>query len=237
MVDAWPSSVNHGRPAVASPLEHPRGRSDSVRDDLTHLAVRRPVSADTQHQALSVLLLLCRQVVGLDVDGVAHVGPHRRPWRQGRQGPLDAPGQNGPPATPRTSPPARVRRPESGQGRRGKGEDFRRTSSSASSLARSSSSIGICIALMLANIPHHVWGRQCGRIRWWPSTDPRRPRRCAVRPDRFPASLRRAARAAPARAVETRPGSGQGQKNRGSRAWLHRRSCSSSHALRWSPPP
>ena len=40
----------------------PRVESDSVRDYLTHLAVRRSVSASTQNQALCALLFLCREV-------------------------------------------------------------------------------------------------------------------------------------------------------------------------------
>ena len=44
---------------------------DTVRDFLTHLAVRRHVSASTQNQALSALLLLAREVLGFDVDLLA----------------------------------------------------------------------------------------------------------------------------------------------------------------------
>jgi integron integrase len=54
-------------------LPHPKVQSDSVRDYLTHLAVRRQVSASTQNQAFSALLFLCREVLGLDVEGVADV--------------------------------------------------------------------------------------------------------------------------------------------------------------------
>lgn len=51
----------------------PRVDSDSVRDYLTHLAVRGHVSASTQNQAFSALLFLCREVLGLEVEGVAEV--------------------------------------------------------------------------------------------------------------------------------------------------------------------
>ena len=52
--------------------------SDAVRDYLTHLAVRRRVSASTQNQAFSALLFLCREVLGLDVEGVADVARAKR---------------------------------------------------------------------------------------------------------------------------------------------------------------
>jgi integrase len=51
---------------------HPRVTADVVRDYLAHLAVRRGVSASTQNQALCAILLLCRDVIGLDVEGLAH---------------------------------------------------------------------------------------------------------------------------------------------------------------------
>ena len=41
----------------------------TVRDYLTHLAVRQNVSASTKNQALSALLFLSREVLGLEVDG------------------------------------------------------------------------------------------------------------------------------------------------------------------------
>jgi integrase len=50
---------------------HPRVDSASVRDFLSHLAVRRPVSASTQNQALCALLFVAREVLGLDVEGLA----------------------------------------------------------------------------------------------------------------------------------------------------------------------
>jgi len=48
----------------------PRVDSDTVRDYLTHLAVRQRVSASTQNQALCAILFLCREVLGLPVEGL-----------------------------------------------------------------------------------------------------------------------------------------------------------------------
>ena len=42
-----------------------------VRDYLTHLAVRQRVSASTQNQAFCAILFLCREVLGLNVEGVS----------------------------------------------------------------------------------------------------------------------------------------------------------------------
>jgi integron integrase len=50
------------RPAVAS---------NSLRDYLTHLAVRQSVSASTQNQAFCALLFLFREVLGLEVEGLS----------------------------------------------------------------------------------------------------------------------------------------------------------------------
>lgn len=50
---------------------HPRVTSESVRDYLTHLAVRQQVSASTQNQALCAILFLCREVLGLEVEGLS----------------------------------------------------------------------------------------------------------------------------------------------------------------------
>ena len=47
---------------------HPRVTPEVVRDFLTHLAVRRQVSASTQNQACCALLFLCREVLGVDVE-------------------------------------------------------------------------------------------------------------------------------------------------------------------------
>jgi integron integrase len=50
---------------------HPRVASESVRDYLTHLAVRQGVSASTQNQAFCAMLFLCREVLGVDVEGLS----------------------------------------------------------------------------------------------------------------------------------------------------------------------
>ena len=51
-------------------VPHPRVESQGVRDFATHLAVHRRVSASTQNQALSAVLFLCREVLGLEVDNL-----------------------------------------------------------------------------------------------------------------------------------------------------------------------
>lgn len=58
----------------------PRPQVDSagVRDFLTHLAVRRRVSASTQNQAFSALLFLCREVLAVDVEDVSQVARAKR---------------------------------------------------------------------------------------------------------------------------------------------------------------
>ncbi len=56
----------------------PRIEASSVRDYLTHLAVRRRVSASTQNQAFCALLFLCRNVLGIDVDGLGDAARARR---------------------------------------------------------------------------------------------------------------------------------------------------------------
>ena len=50
---------------------HPRVDADNVRDYLTYLAVRQRVSASTQNQALCAILFLCREVLGVNVDGLS----------------------------------------------------------------------------------------------------------------------------------------------------------------------
>jgi integron integrase len=45
--------------------------SASVRDYLTHLAVRRRVSASTQNQAMCALLFLCREVLGVNLEDLS----------------------------------------------------------------------------------------------------------------------------------------------------------------------
>lgn len=56
----------------------PRVVADSVRDYLTHLAVRQRVSASTQNQAFCALLFLCREVLGVDVEGLGQTVRARR---------------------------------------------------------------------------------------------------------------------------------------------------------------
>jgi integron integrase len=57
---------------------HPRVDADTVRDDLTYLAVRQQVSASTQNQALCALLFLCREVLGLDVGDLTTTARAKR---------------------------------------------------------------------------------------------------------------------------------------------------------------
>jgi integron integrase len=52
--------------------------SDAVRDYATHLAVRQRVSASTQNQAVSAILFLCRDVLGVEVEGLALAARARR---------------------------------------------------------------------------------------------------------------------------------------------------------------
>lgn len=54
----------------------PRVTPAGVRDFLTHLNQR--VAASTQNQAQSAILFLCREVLGLDVDGLAHTTRAKR---------------------------------------------------------------------------------------------------------------------------------------------------------------
>ena len=49
----------------------PRIALQGLRDYLTHLAVRQHVSASTQNQALPAILFLCRDVLGLEIDGLS----------------------------------------------------------------------------------------------------------------------------------------------------------------------
>ncbi len=49
----------------------PRVDSESVRDYLTHLAMRQRVSANTQNQAMCAILFLCREVLGIEPEGLA----------------------------------------------------------------------------------------------------------------------------------------------------------------------
>ncbi len=52
-------------------VPHPRVESAVVRDYLTHLAVRQRVAASTQHQAFCAILFLCREVLGVNVEGLS----------------------------------------------------------------------------------------------------------------------------------------------------------------------
>ena len=49
-----------------------------MRDYLTHLAVRQRVSASTQNQALAAILLLCRDVLGVPIEGLANAVKAKR---------------------------------------------------------------------------------------------------------------------------------------------------------------
>jgi len=61
-------------------IPHPRVESESVRNYLTHLAVRRGVSASTQNQAFCAILFLCREVLGINVEGLALTTRAKRCW-------------------------------------------------------------------------------------------------------------------------------------------------------------
>ncbi len=54
-------------------IPRPRVESSGVRDYLTHLAVRQKVSASTQNQAFCAILFLCRDILGIDIEGVSNV--------------------------------------------------------------------------------------------------------------------------------------------------------------------
>ena len=55
--------------------------ADALRDFLTHLAVHQRVSASTQNQAQSAVLFLCREVLALEVDGLADTPRAKRGQR------------------------------------------------------------------------------------------------------------------------------------------------------------
>jgi integron integrase len=57
--------------ATEQGVPHPRVTSETVRDYLAHLALRRQVSASTQNQAFCAILFLCREVLGVNVENVA----------------------------------------------------------------------------------------------------------------------------------------------------------------------
>jgi len=52
-------------------VPHPRVRADDVRDFLAHLALHRRVSASTQNQAFGAILFLCREVLGIEAEGLS----------------------------------------------------------------------------------------------------------------------------------------------------------------------
>lgn len=52
-------------------VPQPRVAPELVRDYLAHLAVHQHVSASTQNQALCAILFLCREVLGVDVEGLS----------------------------------------------------------------------------------------------------------------------------------------------------------------------
>jgi integron integrase len=56
----------------------PAVTADGARDYLTHLAVHQHVSASTQNQALAAILLLCRDVLGVQIDGLANTVKAKR---------------------------------------------------------------------------------------------------------------------------------------------------------------
>jgi len=65
---------------LAAQQQQPRPRVDgeAVRSYLTYLAVHQRVSASTQNQALAAILFLCRNVLGLEPDGLAQVPRAKR---------------------------------------------------------------------------------------------------------------------------------------------------------------
>ena len=63
------------------PLERKEISADHVRQFLSYLAVERRVSVSTQEQAFSALLVLCRNVLQVEIDGLATTIRARRPRR------------------------------------------------------------------------------------------------------------------------------------------------------------
>jgi integron integrase len=57
--------------AAQQSVPNPRVDTASVRDYLTHLAVRQRVSSSTQNQALCAVLFLCREVLGVDLQDLS----------------------------------------------------------------------------------------------------------------------------------------------------------------------
>lgn len=68
---------------VAEEQREPRPAIDAaaVRNFLTHLAVRRGVSASTQNQAMAAALFLCREVLGIQIEGLQQAVRARRGQR------------------------------------------------------------------------------------------------------------------------------------------------------------
>ena len=63
-------------------VRHPAGMAEpEINDFLTHLAIRKKVSASTQNQALSALLFLYRYVLGREVGDLGEVIRARKPRR------------------------------------------------------------------------------------------------------------------------------------------------------------
>jgi len=61
-------------------MRHPREMgADEVREFLTYLAVVRRVSASTQSQALSAILFLYREVLGMDIGWVSDIERSKKP--------------------------------------------------------------------------------------------------------------------------------------------------------------
>src|SRR6185312_6018166 len=67
---------------LANGKRHPREMgADEVERFLSDLAVRRAVAASTQNQALSALLFLYREVLGIDLPWMENVVRAKRPRR------------------------------------------------------------------------------------------------------------------------------------------------------------
>jgi integron integrase len=58
--------------------EEPRVDTAGIRDFLTHLAVKRRLSSSSQNQALSALLFLCREVLGVEIGDLSQMPRARR---------------------------------------------------------------------------------------------------------------------------------------------------------------
>ena len=59
-------------------VRQPRVDAASVRSYLTHVAIQQQVSASTKNQAFCAILFLCREVLGIDIDGVRDTTRARR---------------------------------------------------------------------------------------------------------------------------------------------------------------